>query len=101
MFSVRKLFLTLAAAVAFAAGFAPPAAAQGSIKLGEVNSYKALPAFLEPYRKGWEFAVEEVNGAGGVFGRKLEIVSRDDNGNPGDAVRLAEELLTRENVHFL
>src|SRR5215470_6219361 len=101
MISVRRPFLTLAAAMAFATGFAPPAAAQGSIKLGEVNSYKALPAFLEPYRKGWELAVEEVNASGGVFGRKLEIVSRDDNGNPGDAVRLAEELLARENVHFL
>ena len=101
MISVRRQFLTLAAAVVFATAFAPPAAAQGSIKLGEVNSYKALPAFLEPYRKGWELAVEEVNASGGVFGRKLEIVSRDDNGNPGDAVRLAEELLVRENVHFL
>ena len=101
MISVRRQFLTLAAAVVFATAFAPPAAAQGSIKLGEVNSYKALPAFLEPYRKGWELAVEEVNASGGVFGRKLEIVSRDDNGNPGDAVRLAEELLARENVHFL
>src|SRR5262247_3692290 len=79
----------------------PAAAAQGSIKLGEINSYKTLPAFLEPYRKGWELAVDEVNAAGGVFGRKLEIVSRDDNGNPGDAVRLAEELVSREQVHFL
>jgi branched-chain amino acid transport system substrate-binding protein len=101
MTTARRHFLTLAAAAALAAGFTPSAAAQGSIKLGEINSYKALPAFLEPYRKGWELAVEEANAAGGVFGRKLEIVSRDDNGNPGDAVRLAEELLSRENVHFL
>jgi branched-chain amino acid transport system substrate-binding protein len=48
-----------------------------------------------------ELAVEEVNAAGGVFGRKLEVVYRDDNGNPGDAVRVAEELLSRERVHFL
>ena len=45
--------------------------------------------------------MEETNAAGGVFGRKLEVISRDDNGNPGDAVRLAEELISRENVHFL
>jgi branched-chain amino acid transport system substrate-binding protein len=101
MTTARREFLILAAAAALTAGFAPPAAAQGTIKLGEINSYKALPAFLEPYRKGWELAVAEVNAAGGVFGRKLEVVSRDDNGNPGDAVRLAEELLSRENVHFL
>jgi branched-chain amino acid transport system substrate-binding protein len=97
----RRHVLTLAATAALAAAFAPTAAAQGTIKIGEINSYKTLPAFLEPYRKGWELAVEETNAAGGVFGRKLEVVSRDDNGNPGDAVRLAEELIARENVHFL
>jgi branched-chain amino acid transport system substrate-binding protein len=78
-----------------------PAHAQAPIKIGELNSYKVFPAFLEPYKKGWELAVEEVNKAGGVLGRKIEIVSRDDNGNPGEAVRAAEELLSREGVAFL
>ena len=78
-----------------------PAGAQGSIKLGELNSYKVFPAFLDPYKKGMELALEETNAAGGVFGRNVEVIFRDDNGNPGDAVRVAEELLTREHVHFL
>ncbi len=78
-----------------------PAGAQTPIKIGELNSYKVFPAFLEPYKKGIELAVEEVNAAGGALGRKIEIVSRDDNGNPGDAVRVAEELLSREQVSFL
>jgi branched-chain amino acid transport system substrate-binding protein len=77
------------------------AQAKGPIRIGEINSYKAQPAFLEPYKKGWELAVEEVNAAGGVIGRKLEVISRDDNGNPGDAVRVAEELVSRERVDFL
>lgn len=85
---------------AAAAALATTAQAQ-TIKLGELNSYKAQPAFLEPYRKGWELAVEQINAAGGVLGRKIEVVSRDDNGNPGDAVRVAEELVSRENVHLL
>jgi len=72
-----------------------------TIKLGEINEYKQFPAFLEPYRKGMELAVMEVNAAGGVLGKKIEIVSRDDNGVPGDAVRAAEELLTREKVTLL
>jgi branched-chain amino acid transport system substrate-binding protein len=38
-----------------------------------------------PYKKGWELAVEEVNAAGGVLGKKLQVISRDDNGSPGDA----------------
>ena len=78
-----------------------PARAQDTIKIGEINSYKAQPAFLEPYKKGWELAVEEVNAAGGVLGKKLQVISRDDNGNPGDAVRVAEELVSREGVALI
>jgi branched-chain amino acid transport system substrate-binding protein len=36
-----------------------------------------------------------------VLGRKVDVVSRDDNGVPGDAVRVAEELLTREHAALL
>ena len=89
----------LAAAMLAACG-ALPLAAQ-PIKLGELNSYKTFPAFLEPYKKGMELALDEINAAGGVLGRPLEIVSRDDNGSPGDAVRVAEELLAREKVVLL
>jgi branched-chain amino acid transport system substrate-binding protein len=90
----------------FAAAFAVlgtflPAHAQDTIKIGEINSYKAQPAFLDPYKKGWELGVEEVNAAGGVLGKKLQVVSRDDNANPGDAVRVAEELVSREGVALI
>src|SRR4051794_23052156 len=77
------------------------AAAQQSIKIGELNSYKSQPAFLDPYKKGWELAIEEINAKGGVLGKKLEVVSRDDGANPGDAVRAADELVTREGVNIL
>ena len=80
---------------------AGPALAQGTYKIGEINSYKAQPAFLEPYKKGMELAVEQVNASGGIAGRKLQLVVRDDNANPGDAVRAAEELLAREKVDVL
>lgn len=92
----RLLRTGLAAALAAAAFAAVPAAAQ--IRIGELNSYKAQPAFLEPYRKGWELALEEINAAGGLLGQKVEVISRDDNANPGDAVRVAEELVSRERV---
>ncbi len=80
---------------------ASAAVAQATIKIGEINSYKAQPAFLEPYKRGWEMAQDEVNNAGGVLGRKIEVISRDDNGNPGDTVRVAEELVSREGVSLL
>jgi branched-chain amino acid transport system substrate-binding protein len=99
--NARRQFLLAASAAALALSASAGVQAQGTIRIGELNSYKTFPAFLEPYKKGWELALEEVNAAGGVFGRKIEVISRDDNGNPGDAVRVAEELLTRENVHFI
>jgi branched-chain amino acid transport system substrate-binding protein len=72
-----------------------------TIRIGEINSYKAQPAFLMPYRNGWNLALEQINAAGGVNGNKLEVVSRDDNGNPGDTVRVAQELVAREQVKLL
>jgi len=75
--------------------------AQSVIRIGEINSYKAQPAFLEPYKKGMDLAVDEINAAGGIDGKKVELITRDDNASPGDAVRVAEELIARENVAVL
>ncbi len=91
----------LFAAAAITGSQISPAQPGGSIKIGELNSYKAQPAFLEPYKKGIELALEEVNKAGGVNGKKLEIVFRDDNASPSDAVRVAEELVSREQVAMI
>ena len=97
MNAVRRALLAGAAGLVLAGG----AQAQGTLKIGEVNSYKAQPAFLEPYKKGMELAVDEINASGGLLGRKVELVIRDDNANPGEAVRAAEELLSREKVDVL
>jgi branched-chain amino acid transport system substrate-binding protein len=100
---MSRLVACAAAAIAAVIASVPlaPCALAQTIKLGELNAYKKFPAFLEPYRKGMELAADEVNAAGGVLGRKIEIVSRDDNGNPGDAVRVADELIAREHVTLL
>jgi branched-chain amino acid transport system substrate-binding protein len=98
---MKRRTLLQASAAATVAQLPTAFAQANTIKIGELNSYKAQPAFLEPYKKGWQMAVDEANAAGGVLGRKIEVVSRDDNGNPGDAVRVAEELVAREQVHML
>ncbi|BBK31904.1 amino acid/amide ABC transporter substrate-binding protein (HAAT family) [Stella humosa] len=94
---LRQAILGLAAMVAVSA----PAMGQDAIRIGEINSYSGMAAFTVPYRNGWTLAVEEVNAAGGVLGRKIEVVSRDDAGKPEDAVRLAAELVTNEKVAVL
>ena len=86
--------------LAAAAFFALSAGAQ-PIKLGELNSYKTFPAFLEAYKRGMELAVEQINQGGGVAGRQVALIVRDDTGSPGDAVRVAEELVSREKVDVL
>jgi branched-chain amino acid transport system substrate-binding protein len=92
---MRKVLLFL-----LLSSFGSSAAAQ-AIKIGELNSYKVFPAFLGPYKNGMELALEEINAAGGLAGKKLELVIRDDGGTPGDAVRAAEELIAREKVNVL
>ena len=71
------------------------------IRIGEINSYSRLPAFLDPYKKGWQLALEEVNAAGGIKGRPLEFIDRDDGGKPGNAVTIAEEMVSKEKVTLL
>jgi branched-chain amino acid transport system substrate-binding protein len=92
----------LAATVASLAAPRPVGAAgDAPIRIGEINSYTAIPAFTLPYRNGWQLALAEINAAGGVLGRKLEVVSRDDAGKPADAIRLAGELLNEQKVDLL
>ena len=84
----------LAASVALTGGVQ----AADTIRIGDINSYKRLPSHTIPYRQGAELAIEQINAAGGVLGKPLEMISRDDQGKPGEAVRYAEELFAKEGV---
>lgn len=95
----RNYFVGAAFAL-LAGGMAHSALAQ-DIKIGEINSYSLLPSFTEPYRKGWQLAVEEINAAGGINGKKLVVVSKDDGGKPADAQTAANELVSSEGVAML
>ncbi|HJZ43663.1 MAG TPA: ABC transporter substrate-binding protein [Hyphomicrobiaceae bacterium] len=98
---VQQALMAAVAAVGFALS-CDAAMAQGQpIRIGELNSYSRFAVFAVPYRNGMQLAQDEINAKGVLGGRKLEIVFRDDGSTPGDAVRVAEELLTRENVSFL
>ncbi|WP_332123038.1 ABC transporter substrate-binding protein, partial [Azorhizobium caulinodans] len=96
---MKKVLGAALAATLLATGVAR--AQQGEVKVGEINSYSGLPAFTEPYRKGWQLAVEEINASGGVLGKKFVVVSKDDGGKPADAVTAANELVSSEGVAML
>jgi len=98
----RKMFLIAIAAACFALLLNTPSVfAGGTIKIGEINTYSKLTNFTFPYRNGWKLALEEVNKSGGINGKKLVVVSRDDAGKPGNAVRIAKELVSKDKVVLL
>ncbi len=95
---LRIITMLLAAALV-----APLAAhAQKPIKVGFPMILSGPGAlFGEPALKGAQMYVDEINAKGGVLGRKIELISRDSKGNADEAVRVARELVLKENVDFL
>jgi branched-chain amino acid transport system substrate-binding protein len=76
--------------------------AQQPIKVGYPMILSGPGAlFGEPALKGAQMFVEEINGKGGVLGRKIELVARDTKGNADEAVRVSRELILKDNVDFL
>jgi len=79
-----------------------PAAAQSPIRIGDINTYSGIGApFTGPYRAAVEMAVDEINGKGGILGRKVEVIFRDDKGQPAEAVKHAQELVASEKVALI
>ena len=95
---IRRTVLGALAALPLTGLIAGQSFAQETIAIGEVNSYTRLPAFTEPYKKGWQLAVEQINAAGGIDGKHLEVISRDDTGDPATAIRIAEELISKDGA---
>ena len=98
----RSTFLkSLAYTAALALTPLAAVAEDGPIIVGEINHYKRMAAFAGPYKQGMELAIEQINAGGGVLDRPLEFIFRDDQGEPGEAVKIAEELMTREGAVML
>ena len=96
---MRSHAFTAALAAVLMLALVAPVTAQGPIRIGEINSFSGIGApFTGPYKQAVEMAVEEVNARGGVLGRKVEVVFRDDKGQPAEAVKQAQELVTGEKV---
>ena len=96
----RRILLIALAVGVLVAPF--PAQAQKAIKVGMPMPLSGPPAlFGEPASKGAQMFVDETNAKGGVLGRKLELVVRDSKADANEAVRVARELILKENVDFL
>jgi branched-chain amino acid transport system substrate-binding protein len=93
----------LAAAATLCAVPALPAMAADSIKIGLVTALSGQSARAgDAITRGMTVAIEEINAKGGLLGgRKLELVRRDDEGNPAKGVLAARELIYKEKVAVL
>ena len=95
MFRIQTLLVSL---VCLALPFAAQAQS-GKIKIGEYASLTGKEAaFGQSSHKGTVLAIEEINAAGGVLGRQLELVSEDNQSKPGESATIATKLITREKV---
>lgn len=96
----RRNTLKSASAIAGAAAFGVPlwARAQDTIKIGHLTPRTGfLGQVGENGFKGISLAAEEINAAGGILGRKIEIIA-EDSVNPATAVTKAQKLIERDKV---
>ncbi len=95
-------YLKYAVAVALLAMTPFTAKAQEPIKIGVVTPLSGTYAGIgQQVRWGLELAANEINAAGGIKGRKLELIFEDEEANPAVAVQKAEKLIQVNKVHFL
>ena len=96
MTSLKDLFR--AALLVGTAALAPAAFAQQAIKIGVINPFSGpLALYGGEMTRGFELAVDQANAAGGLLGRKIELV-RGDASNPQQGIATVEQLVTREKV---
>jgi branched-chain amino acid transport system substrate-binding protein len=96
--NARRSFLALALAAALPLS----AQAQETIKIGLVTALSGQSARAgEAITRGLQVAIDELNAAGGVLGRKFELLRRDDEATPAKGVIAARELVHKEKVAVL
>ena len=93
---------TILAGLLTAAAITSPALAADPIKIGVVTPLSGTYTPIgQQVRWGLELAAKEVNSAGGIMGRQIELIFEDEEANPSVAVQKAEKLFEVQKVDFL
>ncbi len=80
----------------------PLFAAEGTLKIGAPQPMTGPDApFGDKFKKAYSLAVEEINAAGGVNGKKIEVIIEDHQAKNALAATVAEKLITQEKVLIL
>jgi branched-chain amino acid transport system substrate-binding protein len=82
--------------------FGSAAVAADTVKIGWLSSLTGpLSSAAIAENQGVQFAVEEINAAGGIDGRRIQLVTYDTQGDPTKAVNFAQRLAFVDKVHFV
>jgi len=100
---LRRTLAATSTVLALAQLAAGPAAAQGvtdkTVKIGAYNALTGpIPLTGKQMATGWQAAVQAINDAGGIRGRKLELIVEDDGYEPSRAMAAARKLVERDEV---
>lgn len=78
------------------------AQAEKAIKVGIVDTYTGPPStYTNDVRDAFKLATDKINAKGGILGKKIEFVTRDDKFKVDIGLSAAKELIMRENVDIL
>jgi len=95
---LRRSVLLLITASALLSGGCGPGASD-TIKIGEYASLTGKEAgFGQSSHRGTLLAIEELNAAGGILGRQLELITEDNQTKPGESATVAKKLISRDRV---
>ncbi len=95
----RNLATLLGATALVAAAWSTSTAAQDTIKIGVTQPLTGAFAASGNYvTQGAKIAEEQINQAGGVLGRKIQLIVEDNKSNPTEAVATAEKLIVKDKV---
>jgi branched-chain amino acid transport system substrate-binding protein len=101
--SLTRRGFALASAGTLVSGLSRPARAEAEpIKIGYLAALTGpASAPTQGFQRGILLAVEDVNAAGGVLGRKIELITRDTQSDPTKAVNATQELIAQQKVHMM
>src|SRR5258708_7975260 len=76
-----------------------PLQAQEVVKVGEYASLTGREASFGQFsHNGTKLAVDEINAAGGVLGKKIDLITEDDESKSGAPSTVVRKLISRDNV---
>jgi len=98
----RVLMVALIGLAAVVSPFSGTVQAENPIKIGMIDTYSGPPSvYCNDVRDGFKLALDEINAKGGVLGRQLVFITRDDKFKVDLALSAAKDLIMREQVDVL